>query len=500
MNLAKLLRRKPLESYNNDIKTSELRRTLGKWELTAIGVGAVIGGGIFVLTGVAANQYAGPALALSFVLAGLGCLFAAFCYAEFASILPVSGSAYAYSYGTMGEFFAWFIGWNLILEYMMGATTVAVSWSRYFVKLLHLSGIHHVPAWLVNDPVTAKEEALRAGVEVPAFSVNLPAALIVWVVTYILVKGIRESAKTNNIIVSLKVAAVLFVVIVGVLYINPANWQPFIPERVIDASGTGHYGLSGVLTAAGIVFFAFIGFDAVSTQSQEAVNPVKDIPFAIITSLVVCTGLYILVSLTLTGMANYKDLDLGAPVASAFSSVGLNWASLLVTIAAVIGLISVMLVMLLSQTRIFLNMAQDGLLPRKLFAAVHPRFKTPWKSTILLGAVASFVAAVTPIEKATKMTSIGTLFAFAMICAAVLVLRKKQPDLHRPYKVKYLPLVAGLGLGFNMLLMFSLDKSTWLRLLVWSIAGIAVYFLYSAKNSNLNRVEKNNQSQDNYGL
>lgn len=487
MNLNKLLRKKPLEAYQDDIRTSQLNRTLGKWELTAIGVGAVIGGGIFVLTGVAANQYAGPALALSFVLAGIGCLLAAFCYAEFASILPVSGSAYAYSYGTIGEFFAWFIGWNLILEYMMGATTVAVSWSKYFVKLLHLSGIHNIPGWLLNDPVSAKEEAIKLGTHPPMFSINLPAALIVWVVTYVLVRGIRESAKANNIIVAIKVVAVLFVIAAGVSYINPANWHPFIPERVVDGNGTGHYGFSGVVTAAGIVFFAFIGFDAVSTQSQESVNPTKDIPFAIISSLVVCTVLYILVSLTLTGMTKYSDLDLGAPVASAFSEVGLNWASLLITIAAVIGLVSVMLVMLLSQTRIFLNMAKDGLLPPKLFAAIHPVYKTPWKSTLLLGFIASLVAAFTPIEKATKMTSIGTLFAFAMICIAVLILRKKQPDLPRPYRVKNLPLVAGLGFVFNILLMISLDHSTWLRLLVWSIAGIAIYFLYSARNSKLNQ-------------
>lgn len=489
MNLDKLLRKKPLAAYNDDIKTSQLKRTLGKWELTAIGIGAVIGGGIFVLTGVAAHQYAGPALALSFVLAGTGCLLAALCYAEFASILPVSGSAYAYSYGTIGEFFAWFIGWNLILEYMMGATTVAVSWSKYFIKLLHLSGIHNIPAWLINDPVSAKEEALKIGITPPAFSINLPAALIVWVVTYILVRGIKESAKTNNIIVSIKVAAVLFVIVAGAAYINPANWQPFIPDKIVDDAGVSHYGLSGVITAAGLVFFAFIGFDAVSTQSQEAVNPTKDIPFAIITSLVICTTLYILVSLTLTGMAKYTDLDLGAPVASAFSAVGLNRASLLITIAAVIGLISVMLVMLLSQTRIFLNMAKDGLLPAKLFGAIHPRFKTPWKSTLLLGLVSSIVAAFTPIEKATKMTSIGTLFAFAMICMAVLILRKRQPGLQRPFKVKYLPVIALAGFVFNLLLMFSLDRSTWFRLLVWSIAGIAVYFLYSAKHSNLNRVE-----------
>ncbi|MDB5209188.1 MAG: amino acid permease, partial [Sediminibacterium sp.] len=450
------LRVKPISAYNSEIKSSELTRTLGKWELTAIGVGAVIGGGIFVLTGVAANLYAGPALALSFILAGIGCLFAALCYAEFASILPVSGSAYAYSYGTVGELFAWFIGWNLILEYMMGATTVAVSWSKYFVKLLHLAGLNHIPLWLVNDPFTANELAAKSGLAPFPFAINLPAALIVWLVTWILYRGIKESAKVNNAIVVLKVAAVLFVIGVGAFYIDPANWHPLVPARVTDSSGVNHYGLSGVLTAAGIVFFAFIGFDAVSTQSQEAVNPTKDIPFAIIASLVICTTLYILVSLVLTGMVNYKSIDLGAPVASAFDSAGLGWASLLITIAAVIGLISVMLVMLLSQTRIFLNMSKDGLLPPRMFAAIHPVHKTPWKSTILLGAIASIVAAVTPIEKATKMTSIGTLFAFAMICAAVLILRKKEPNLHRPYKVKNVRLVAFLGIAFNLLLMLSL--------------------------------------------
>jgi APA family basic amino acid/polyamine antiporter len=481
-------RKKPLSAYENDIQSSELTRSLGKWALTAIGIGAVIGGGIFVLTGVAANLYAGPALALSFLLAGFGCLFAAFCYAEFASILPVSGSAYAYSYGTVGEFFAWFIGWNLILEYMMGATTVAVSWSRYFVKLLHMSGLTHIPLWLVNDPVSAREAALQLGQRPPAFAINLPALLIVWVVTIVLFRGIRESARTNNIIVAIKVTAVLFVVALGAFYVNPANWHPFIPPTVIDAQGGGHYGMPGVFTAAGIVFFAFIGFDAVSTQAQEAVNPTRHIPFAIMVSLGVCTALYILVSLVLTGMVRYNNLDLGAPVASAFERVGLPWASFLITIAAVVGLISVMLVMLLSQTRIFLNMAKDGLLPEGLFGTVHRRFKTPWKSTLLVGAIASVIAALVPIEKATKMTSIGTLFAFAMICGAVLLLRKRSPEIPRPFKVKFLPLVATLGIGFNLFLMLSLDKATWVRIVVWSLLGIGVYFLYSARNSNLNKI------------
>ncbi len=484
-NLQKYFRRKPLAAYETDIQNSELKRTLGKWELTAIGVGAVIGGGIFVLTGVAAHLHAGPALALSFLLAGVGCLFAAFCYAEFASILPVSGSAYAYSYGTIGEFFAWFIGWNLILEYMMGATTVAVSWSKYFIKLLHLTGLHHTPTWLTNDPISAREIATQLGEKPPIFAINLPAALIVWLVTYILFKGIRESARMNNIIVGIKVSAVIFIIVVGLFYITPANWHPFIPPHEIDQLGVGHFGMSGVITAAGIVFFAFIGFDAVSTQSQEALNPTRDIPFAIMVSLATCTILYMLVSAVLTGMVPYNQLDLGAPVASAFDRVGLPWASLLITIAAVVGLVSVMLVMLLSQTRIFLNMSKDGLLPGKLFGTIHPRYKTPWKSTLLVGAIASVVAALTPIEKATKMTSIGTLFAFAMICGAVLLLRKTAPRLHRPFRVKWLPVVASLGIAFNFFLMFSLDKSTWIRFAIWSMLGIGVYFLYSARHSNL---------------
>lgn len=487
MNLKEILRKKPISAYEADIKNSKLKKVLGKWELTALGIGAIIGGGIFVLTGVAANLHAGPALAIGFALAGVGCFFAAICYAEFASILPVEGSAYAYSYGTVGEYFAWFIGWDLILEYTMGATTVAVSWSKYFVKLLHFMGIDNIPLWLLNDPVTAKEVAHKMGVAAPAFSINLPAGLIVWLVTYILVKGIKESAKTNNVIVALKVAAVLFVIVVGAFHIHTANWTPFIPEQVTTADGLKHFGVPGIVTAAGIVFFAFIGFDAVSTQGQEAVNPTKDIPFAIIASLLICTTLYILVSLVLTGMVKYTEIDLGAPVAEAFSSVGLNWAALIITIAAVIGLISVMLVMMLSQTRIFLSMANDGLLPKKMFAAIHSKFKTPWKSTLLVGAIVSIVASVTPIDKISQMTSIGTLLAFSMICGAVWILRKKEPDLKRPYKVKYLPLVAFLGISFNVYLMFSLNTSTWIRLLVWTIIGIAIYFGYSFKKSNLNK-------------
>lgn len=482
-------RKKPISLFEADMKKSELNRVLGKWGLTSLGIGAIIGGGIFTLTGVAAHEYAGPALALSFVIAGIGCLFAALCYAEFSAVLPVEGSAYAYSYGTMGEIFAWIIGWNLILEYMMGATTVAVAWSGYFEKLLHQFNIHP-PMWLMNDPVTAATKAEEAGLAAPSFSFNLPAFLITWVVTSILVRGIKEAAKTNNLIVILKIAVVLFVIFVGFFFIDTDNYQPFIPERVIDKDGVGHFGWSGVITAASIVFFAYIGFDAVSTQAGEAINPKKDVPYAIIMSLVICTVLYILVSLVLTGMVPYGELDMKAPVASAFEGVGMKWATILITIAAVAGLISVMLVMMLGQTRIFLGMAKDGLLPFNIFGKIHETFKTPFRSTILVGLVISIVASLTPIDKVSEMCSMGTLLAFAMIALAVLILRIKQPDLERPFKVPFLPVVSTLGVGFNIFLMMYVRKETWIAFLIWSSIGILVYFLYSRKNSKLNDWEK----------
>lgn len=488
-----LFRKKPVSAYEADMKKSELRRVLTKWGLTSLGIGAIIGGGIFTLTGIAAHNFAGPALALSFVIAGIGCVFAALCYAEFSSVLPVEGSAYAYAYGTIGELFAWFIGWNLILEYMMGATTVAVAWSGYFEKLLQLFGIN-LPIWIMNDPVTAKEkiaDMVAAGQPVTdmGFAFNLPAFIITWIVTIILVKGIKEAARTNNIIVFIKVAVVLFVIIAGMFYIDTANWYPFIPAEIVDEKGDSHFGWSGVITAATIVFFAYIGFDAVSTQAGEAINPKKDVPFAIIASLLICTFLYIVVSLVLTGMIRYDQLDLRAPVASAFSAVGLTWAVYLVTIAAVAGLTSVMLVMMLGQTRIFLGMANDGLLPKSLFGAIHPKFKTPWKSTIVVGLIISVVGALTPIDKVSEMCSMGTLLAFGMICIAVWVLRVKQPNLERPYRVPMLPVVAILGAGFNLFLMTRTRHDTQVFFLIWSALGFLVYFLYSRSRSNLNQTK-----------
>jgi len=476
-------RKKPMHMFEQDMQKSELKRVLGKWSLTAIGIGAIIGGGVFVLTGTAAHYHAGPALALSFVIAGIGCIFAALCYAEFAAMLPVEGSAYAYAYGTVGEIFAWIIGWGLILEYAMGAMTVAVSWSGYFNKLLHLFGIH-LPENLTNDPVTFG-----------GASVNLPALVIVWFVTWILVRGIKEAASANNLIVVIKVAVILFVIIMGAFYIDVANWTPFIPEEVPVARENGEmlpaYGWGGIISGASAIFFAYIGFDAVSTQAGEAINPKKDMPFAIIASLLICTVLYIAVSLVLTGMINYKDITgdaLKAPVAFAFDKAGQPWAVFIITAAATAGLLSVMLVMMLGQTRVFLGMAKDGLLP-KFFAEVHPTLKTPWKSTILVGAVVSIVAGFTPISLLGDMTSFGTLFAFTMVCLAVWILRFRDPNRDRPFKVSGLNIIAPLGIVVNTFLILNLGRTAQLFAMAWLLFGLVVYFLYSRPRSLLNTRE-----------
>lgn len=486
--MSQLWRKKPISAFEEDMKKSELKRVLGKWSLTAIGIGAIIGGGIFVLTGTAAHYHAGPALALSFLVAGIACIFAALCYAEFSSILPVEGSAYAYAYGTVGELFAWVIGWGLILEYAMGAMTVAVSWSGYFNKFLKLFGIH-LPGMLTNDPFSAG-----------GFAVNLPAFLIVWVVTYILVIGIKEAASANNVIVLLKVAAVLFVIFAGMFYIVPENWVPFIPEATIipGEGGKPHeaYGVMGIFGGAAAIFFAYIGFDAVSTQAGEAIDPEKDMPFAIIASLLICTTLYIAVSLVLTGMISYKEIvgdALKAPVAAAFEKAGQPWAVFIITAAATVGLISVMLVMMLGQTRIFLGMAKDGLIP-SFFKNIHPKYKTPYKSTILVGFVVSVVAAFTPISLLGDMTSFGTLFAFAMVCGAVWLLRIREPQLKRRFKVPALPLIAVLGISTNIFLIVNLNPLAQKLAMIWLIFGVLVYFIYGKKHSLLNKSVTQQQS------
>jgi APA family basic amino acid/polyamine antiporter len=485
-----LFLKKPLSAFEDDMKKSEMKRVLGKWSLTAIGIGAIIGGGIFVLTGTGAYFHAGPALALSFVIAGVACVFAALCYSEFASMIPVEGSAYAYAYGTIGELFAWVIGWGLILEYAMGSMTVAVSWSGYFNKLLHLFNLH-LPDYLTQDPGSYGGTG---------FSMNLPATVIVLLITALLVKGTKEAAKANNFIVILKVAAVLFVIVAGAFYINIANWTPFVPEvaQVVN-NGETHdaYGWAGVISGAAAIFFAYVGFDAVSTQAGEAINPKKDVPFAIIMSLLVCTVLYILVSLVLTGMMNYTDFNpagkypdaIKAPVAAAFDLAGMPWAVFIITVAATVGLISVMMVMLLGQSRIFMGMSKDGLIP-SFFSHLHPKNKTPYKSNILIGAIVAIVAGFTPISTLADMTSFGTLFAFTMVCAAVWLLRVKEPNLQRNFKVPALPVIAVLGIGINIFLMSQLNLRAIQLSGVWLVLGVFIYFLYSKQNSKLQKAAR----------
>lgn len=487
--MSKLWRKKPISAFEADMKKSELKRVLGKWSLTAIGVGAIIGGGIFVLTGTGAYFHAGPALSLSFVIAGIACVFAALCYSEFAAILPVEGSAYAYAYGTIGEFMAWVIGWGLILEYAMGSMTVAVSWSGYFNKLLKMFGIK-LPDWLTTDPSSYTGSG---------FSMNLPAFLIVLLVVSILVRGTKGAAKANNFIVLLKVAAVLFVIIAGLFFINLENWSPFIPEVkniVHDGVAQNAYGVQGIISGAAAIFFAYVGFDAVSTQAGEAINPKKDVPFAIVASLLICTALYILVSLVLTGMMNYQDFNplgnypeaIKAPVAYAFDIAGQKWASYVITIAATIGLISVLMVMIMGQSRIFLGMAKDGLIP-KVFAEINPLSGTPRRNLMFLGIVIAIVSAFTPINKLADMTSFGTLFAFLMVCIAVWVLRVKEPNLPRTFKVPALPVIAVLGILINIYLMFNLSVDAQLLSLSWLAIGVVIYFTYSRRKSKLNELD-----------
>lgn len=481
---------KPVSAFEADMKKSQLKRVLGKWSLTAIGIGAIIGGGIFVLTGTGAYNHAGPALALSFVIAGIACVFAALCYSEFASILPVEGSAYAYAYGTIGEIFAWIIGWGLILEYAMGSMTVAVSWSGYFNKMLKMFGVS-LPEWLTADPGSYTGEG---------FSMNLPAFLIVLLVISLLIKGTEKAASANNFIVILKVSAVIFVIIAGAFFIDVDNWSPFIPEAqtiIVDDKPHEAYGVAGIVSGAAAIFFAYVGFDAVSTQAGEAINPKKDVPFAIIASLLVCTLLYILVSLVLTGMISYQDFNplgkypeaIKAPVAYAFDIAGQAWAGYIITIAATVGLISVLMVMIMGQSRIFLGMSKDGLIP-SVFSKINPISGTPRTNLMILGAFIAIVAAFTPISKLAEMTSFGTLFAFTMVCIAVWILRVKQPTLERSFKVPALPIIAVCGIAINTYLMVNLSKDAQLFSLGWLAIGMVIYFLYGKRNSKLNNPEE----------
>jgi APA family basic amino acid/polyamine antiporter len=499
-----------------------LKRTLGPFQLTALGVGAIIGAGIFVLAGLG-THYAGPGLMLSFVLSGAGCAFAGLCYAEFAAMIPLAGSAYTYAYATLGELFAWIIGWDLTLEYAMGASTVSSGWSNHFVEMLRIFHLK-MPLWLAYDHwtalrmaqgmvarqmVQAADRTLVAGT--PAFlnkvteilaapspeltrrasellnaptiwglpiGFNLPALVIALVIIAILVIGIKESARFNAAIVVIKVSVVLFVVAMGIRYVNAANWgnswSAFAPN-----------GFSGIGAGAAYIFFAYIGFDAVSTTAQEARNPQRDLPIGIITSLLVCTVLYILVAGVLTGMVPWREVNIEAPIARAFLDRGLATASHVITFGALAGLTSVMLVMLLGQTRVLYSMANDGLLPKRFFAAVHPKFRTPWKNTILVGLLAAVVGSLTPIDDIGKMVNIGTLLAFVIVCIAVMVLRKTNPAQPRPFRTPWVPVVPILGIGFNGYMMYKLGWINWARLIGWLVIGLVIYFSYSRHHSRL---------------
>ena len=488
-----LFRRKSLTILQAEAQQDQsLRRALGPINLTALGIGGIIGAGIFVLTGRAAAQYAGPAIIISFIFAGIACALAGLCYAEFAAMIPISGSAYTYGYATMGEFIAWIIGWDLILEYLFAAATVAVGWSEYAVSILNsiLKPLNRVippeftsAPWNHVAPTDAGANVWRLFTEGWVHTgavLNVPAMIIVGVITILLVVGIKESANFNNVIVALKLGVILTFILVGAAYISSENWVPFIPTQ----TSPGHFGWSGIGRGASVIFFAYIGFDAVSTAAQEARRPQRDVPIGMLTSLAVCTILYIAVSLVLTGIIKYTALDVKAPIAVAISSLGnsVAWLSPVISVGALAGLSSVILVMMLGQPRIFYAMSKDGLLP-PVFSAVHPKFRTPWIATLLTGSVAMLVAGLFPIGLLGELVSIGTLLAFAIVCAGVFVLRFTDPHIPRPFRTPIFWLVAPLGVLACLILMALLPPDTWARLIVWMLIGFVVYFGYGRRHS-----------------
>ncbi len=471
-----LFARKPLEALLKDAGTDSLKRTLGPSQLVALGIGAIIGAGLFSLTGIAASQNAGPAVVLSFVLAAVGCAFAGLCYSEFSTMIPIAGSAYTYAYATMGELLAWIIGWDLVLEYAIGAATVGVSWSKYLMSLLHDFGINF-PAQLAASPFEPVK--LPETGEMIVGVINLPAMFIICLISLLLIVGIQESARVNTLIVILKVTVVLVFIALGWAYINPSNYEPFIPAAT---GADGAFGWNGVFRGAGVVFFAFIGFDAVSTAAQEAKNPQKDMPKGIIGSLVVCTILYVLFAHVLTGIVNYTELNTAAPVAEAIDKTDYKWLRPALKLAIIGGYTSVILVMLLGQSRVFFSMSRDGLLP-KVFSSVHPRFRTPWLSNLLFMGGTGLMAAFFPISLLGEMTSIGTLFAFVLVCGGIMIMRRTHPELPRPFKTPWVPIVPILGIVSNGFLMYKLGRENWERLFIWMAVGLVIYFAYSRKHS-----------------
>jgi APA family basic amino acid/polyamine antiporter len=492
-----LFAKKPVKLLLEEMEgENRLRRVLGPIQLSSLGIGAIIGTGIFVLTGVAAHDKTGPALMLSFVVAGLACIFAALCYAEFASMVPVAGSAYTYAYATLGELFAWIVGWDLILEYAVGSATVAHGWSHYFQDFI---GIFHIslPQVLTNAPFDF--DPATGGLSATGKLLDFPALVITAIITTILVIGIRESASFNALMVGVKLVIVLVVIAVGAVYVDSRNWHPFAPYGLAGVSffgktllgATGKAGEPlGMLAGAATIFFAYIGFDSVSTHAEEAKNPRRDVPIGIISSLVICTVLYIAVSAVLTGMVPYDKINIDAPVSNAFAQVGLTWAQFLISLGALTGITSVLLVLMLSQPRVMLAMARDRLIPQGFFGAVHDRFRTPWKSTILTGVFVGLMASFLPLRILAELVNIGTLLAFIIVCAAVLIMRRTNPELHRPFRAPLFPFVPLAGIAICALLMFSLPVENWYRLIIWLLIGFCIYFSYGKRHSALRKMNQ----------
>jgi APA family basic amino acid/polyamine antiporter len=510
MSLNRLLAKKSVARIQQEAMQNPLKRSLGKWNLLSLGIGCIIGAGIFVMTGTASAQYAGPAIMISFVIAGLACAFAGLCYAELASVLPISGSAYTYTYATLGEVFAWVMGWLLVLEYGLAASTVAVGWSGYVVSFVQGFGLHIPVEWttatgiemmqipdgswhMVSDTLLgelAKDSVDVALLPTTTGIINLPAFLGIAAVSGLLVLGVSESVTVNNIIVAIKVAVIIAFIALGVFYVNTDNWVPFIPE---NTGVSGQYGWSGVFRAASVIFFAYVGFEAVSTAAQEAKNPQKDMPFGILGALVVCTVLYMLVSAVLTGVVHFSKLNVADPMAVAVDAIGLGWFSFIIKVGAIMGLTSVMLVLLYGQTRIFYIISRDGLLP-KLFSTVHKKFHTPWINTIFVGVLVAIAAAMTPIGVLGDLVSLGTLAAFMMVCFSVLYLRIKQPELERPFRTPGMPWVPVCGMlssgGLIVAMFLSESGQHMLHFLPWYLgAGALIYVFYGYRHSKLSQGE-----------